>query len=124
VTVPEERRALYHAALSMASNFTVAIAGDAAELLGEPAILGPLLAQSVANVGRLGADAALTGPIVRGDAGTIRTHVDALAASAPHLLEVYVANARRTLERAVRSGRLDGAKARAVAEVLEEALVR
>lgn len=124
VTVPEERRALYHAALSMASNFTVAIAGDAGDLLGDPAILGPLLAQSVANVARLGADAALTGPIVRGDAGTVREHVVALAASAPQLLEAYVANARRTLERAVRSGRLDASNARAVAEVLEEALVR
>jgi hypothetical protein len=54
----------------------------------------------------------------------VRKHLAALTASAPHLLESYVANARRTLDRAVRSGRLDAAKARAVAEALEEALVR
>jgi predicted short-subunit dehydrogenase-like oxidoreductase (DUF2520 family) len=124
VDVPEESRVLYHAALAMASNFTVAIAGDAADLLGDPAILGPLLAQTVGNVARLGAEEALTGPIVRGDEGTVRKHLEALASKAPRLLEVYVANARRTLDRAVKSGRLDPAKARAVGEALEEALVR
>ena len=124
VDVPDESRVLYHAALAMASNFTVALAGDAAELLGDPAMIAPLLAQTVENVARLGADRALTGPIVRGDAGTVRKHLAALAAQAPQLLESYIANARRTLDRAVRSGRLDPAKASAVAEALEEALVR
>jgi len=124
VAVPEEERVLYHAALSMASNFAVTLAGDAAELLGDPAMIGPLVAQSVENVSRFGADRALTGPIVRGDAGTVRKHLAALTANAPHLLEVYVANARRTLERAVASGRLDASRAKAVADALEEAMVR
>lgn len=124
VEIPEEKRALYHAALSMASNFTVALAGDAADLLGDPEILAPLIAQSVENADRLGADRALTGPIVRGDAGTVRKHLAALTANAPHLLESYVANARRTLDRAVASGRLDASRAKAVAEALEEAMVR
>lgn len=123
VHVPENERVLYHAALSMASNFTVALAGDAADLLGDSEMIAPLLGQTVENVARLGADQALTGPIVRGDAGTVRRHLAALAAKAPHLLEAYVANARRALDRAVRSGRLDEAKAKAVAEALEEALV-
>lgn len=124
VAVPEEKRALYHAALSMASNFTVALAGDAADLLGAPAMIAPLMGQSIENATRLGADRALTGPIVRGDAGTVRKHLAALTANAPHLLEAYVANARRTLERAVASGRLDETKARAIVEALEEAMVR
>ncbi|MGH2796017.1 MAG: Rossmann-like and DUF2520 domain-containing protein, partial [Actinomycetota bacterium] len=124
VDVPEEARALYHAALSIASNFTVALAGDAAELLGDPAMLGPLIGQSVENVARMGADRALTGPIVRGDAGTVRAHLTALAARAPHLIESYVANARRVLDRAVRSERLDASKARAIADALDEAMVR
>ncbi|MEX2557474.1 MAG: Rossmann-like and DUF2520 domain-containing protein [Actinomycetota bacterium] len=124
VDIPEGSRVLYHAALAMASNFTVAIAGDAADLLGDRAMLAPLIAQSVENVARLGADQALTGPIVRGDAGTVRKHLAALTVGAPKLIESYVANARRTLDRAVSSGRLDAATARAVAEALEEALVR
>ena len=124
VEVPEADRVLYHAALSMASNFTVALAGDAAGLLGDADALAPLLRQTVDNVARLGADAALTGPIVRGDAGTIRAHLAALTERAPHLLESYVANARRTLDRAVKAGRIDAAKARAISEALEEAMVR
>ena len=122
--VPEEQRVLYHAALVMASNFTVALAADAAGLLGNADALAPLLRQSVENVIRLGADQALTGPVVRGDAGTVRAHVAALSAQAPQLLEAYVANARRALDRARTSGRLDEAKARDVAGALDEAMVR
>jgi predicted short-subunit dehydrogenase-like oxidoreductase (DUF2520 family) len=121
IAIPEADRALYHAALSMASNFTVALAGDAADLLGNREALGPLLRQTVDNVMRLGGDEALTGPIVRGDAGTVRKHLAALDDKAPHLVEAYVANARRALDRATRSGRLDPTKARAVAEALAEA---
>lgn len=124
VDVPEDQRALYHAALSIASNFTVALAADAGDLLAKPEALAPLLRQTIENVIRLGADAALTGPIARGDAGTVRAHIAALTAKAPHLLEAYVANARRTLDRAVKAKRIDAAKARALTEALEEAMVR
>jgi predicted short-subunit dehydrogenase-like oxidoreductase (DUF2520 family) len=124
VEVPEEQRALYHAALSMASNFTVALAADAGELLQNPAALEPLLRQTVENVIRLGGDQALTGPVVRGDAGTVRAHIAALTEHAPHLLESYVANARRALDRAVKAGRLEPARAHAVLDALAEALVR
>ena len=119
--VPEEDRVRYHAALSMASNFAVAIAGDSADLLGGYETLIPLLRATVENMARLGPDQALTGPIVRGDAGTVAAHLRALP---PHQLEMYVANARRTLARAVASGRLDEAAAASVADALEEALVR
>ena len=123
IDVPEDQRVLYHAALSIASNFTVVLAAEAADLLGDAKPLEPLLRQTVDNIVRLGAGAALTGPVVRGDAGTVRKHVAALTQQAPHLLEMYVANARRTLDWAVGSGRLDDAKAKAVAEALEEAMV-
>jgi predicted short-subunit dehydrogenase-like oxidoreductase (DUF2520 family) len=119
--VPEEERVRYHAALAIASNFAVALAGDAAELLGGHEALIPLLRQTIENVARHGPDAALTGPVVRGDAGTVRAHLDALP---PHLLESYVVNARRALARAVASGRLAPDRARAVEEALEGVLVR
>lgn len=123
LAVGEESRALYHAALAIASNFTATLAADAADLVGDPAVLEPLLRQTIENVIRLGGDEALTGPVVRGDAGTVRAHIAALTAAAPHLLESYVANARRALDRAQASGRLAPEKARPVAEALEEALV-
>lgn len=117
----EEQRPLYHAALVMASNFAVSLAGDSADLLGGTDALVPLLRATVENIARLGADAALTGPIVRGDVGTVRAHLDALPT---HLLEVYVANARRALARAVSSGRLDAVRAQALTDVLDSAMVR
>jgi len=113
--ITDEERALYHAALVMASNFTVALAGDAAEILGGHEIIVPLLRATVDNIERLGPDQALTGPVVRGDAGTVRAH---LAALPPHLREVYVVNARRALARALASGRLDAQRARAIDEAL------
>lgn len=116
--VAEDQRALYHAALCMASNFAVTLAGDAQELLPDGAALGPLLRGTIDNIVAMGPDAALTGPIVRGDASTVRAHVAALP---PHLLESYVANARRTLDRAVQSGRLTPEAAAHVDAALREA---
>ena len=119
--VTDEQRVLYHAALVMASNFAVTLAGDAADLLGDREMLMPLLRATVENIAELGPDAALTGPIVRGDAGTVRRHLGALP---QHLVELYVVNARRTLARARAAGRIDDERARALDTVLDEALVR
>lgn len=111
----EEQRPLYHAALVMASNFAVSLAGDGADLLGGYQIMVPLLRATVENIAAHGPDDALTGPVVRGDAGTVRAHLDALP---PHLTEVYVVNARRALARAVAAGRLDAAGAKRIEDVL------
>jgi len=119
--ITDEQRVLYHAALSMASNFAASLAADSADLLGGYEILTPLLRTTAENIARVGPEAALTGPIVRGDAGTVAAHLRALP---PHLLEVYVANARRALAHAVASGRLGEAAAARVAGALEEAMVR
>ena len=119
--ITERERVLYHAALVMASNYTVSLAGDAADILGDHRYLVPLLRSTVENIAAHGPDEALTGPIVRGDVGTVRAHLQALP---DHLIEVYVANARRALERAVASRRLAPAAAARVREALEEAMVR
>ena len=119
--ISEEQRPLYHAALSMSSNFAVALAGDAAALLGGHELIVPLMRATVDNIQRLGPAAALTGPVVRGDAGTLRAH---LAALPQELIESYVANARRALALAVESGRLGPEAAERVREALEEAVIR
>jgi predicted short-subunit dehydrogenase-like oxidoreductase (DUF2520 family) len=123
VWVPEPARGLYHAALTIASNHLVTLVSDALSLLGdagvaEPARLtAPLLSASLDNVLRLG-DAALTGPVSRGDAATVAAHVATLRRSAPDVLPGYVALARRTAERARDTGRLSAAQAAAVFEAL------
>jgi predicted short-subunit dehydrogenase-like oxidoreductase (DUF2520 family) len=86
--------------------------------VAEPArLVTPLVTASLENVLRLG-DAALTGPVSRGDVATVASHVDTLARSAPDVLPSYRAMARRTAERAVASGRLSAARAEAVLAVL------
>lgn len=99
--VPEDSRGVYHAAAAMASNFLVALESSAVEVLDAAGIEGgrellvPLVLRSAANWAEAG-DAALTGPIARGDEATVERHREALAACAPHLLELYAALAERT----------------------------
>jgi predicted short-subunit dehydrogenase-like oxidoreductase (DUF2520 family) len=102
-TVPEERRAAYHAAASIASNFLVALEESAAGLLERIGIedardlLAPLVLTTAANWADRGHDA-LTGPIARGDEATVARHVEALREHAPELVAMYEALAERARE--------------------------
>lgn len=118
MSVADEDRARYHAALVHASNHLVALAADAASLLGDAhSALSPLLQQTVDNIATLGPAAALTGPVSRGDAATVRAHLAALPAP---IAASYRANARRALALAHESGRLTDAAAAAVLAVLDD----
>ena len=87
-------RTLYHAGLTVGSNAAAAAAAVARQLLlaagvDDPArILVPLTEASVRNAARDGA-AALTGPVVRGDSGTVADHVAALDEDVPRLAQAY-----------------------------------
>jgi predicted short-subunit dehydrogenase-like oxidoreductase (DUF2520 family) len=59
---------------------------------------------TVDNLLKVGLPAALTGPISRGDSGTVERHLDALRASAPQIVELYAVAARRTLDVARQKG--------------------
>ena len=106
VWVPEHARPLYHAALSHAANHIVTLLCDATDLLAGAGVetptrmLTPLVNAAVDNALRL-SDAALTGPVSRGDAATVAAHVRALAREDPAVLPSYAAMARRTAERAL-----------------------
>lgn len=124
--LPDERRALYHAAAVFASNHLVTSSAVAEELFaaaGVPdpaAVVAPLQRASLENVERLGAERALTGPAVRGDAGTIRRNLEALKQEAPELIPAYVAMARVALDVADRARRLPSGGRTAVEDVLGE----
>lgn len=123
VWVPEAARPRYHAALSIGSNHLVTLVNDTLSLLSgagvaEPArLVAPLLSASLDNVLRLG-DAALTGPVSRGDVATVRQHIASLTDAAPDVLPSYLALARRTAERAHATGQLTGEQLAAVEDVL------
>jgi predicted short-subunit dehydrogenase-like oxidoreductase (DUF2520 family) len=103
-------RALYHAAASAASNFLVTVEGLAerlAERVGlDRAALAPLVRATVENWAALGARAALTGPIARGDEDTVRRQRAAVAGEAPELLPLWdaLASGTRDLARAPAPG--------------------
>lgn len=130
VVVPPEQRAAYHLALSIASNFTVALAAVSAEVLGHAgipaddahALLRPLLTGTVDNLARRAPEQALSGPIVRGDVPTVGRHLDVLATAMPHLTPVYAALATETVRVAVRAGRLGADDAEAILDRLAAAL--
>jgi predicted short-subunit dehydrogenase-like oxidoreductase (DUF2520 family) len=109
--VAEEDRGLYHAALVTGANHLVTLVAEAADLLRtagvtEPArVLAPLLTAALDNGLRRG-DRGLTGPVSRGDVGTVANHLDTLGERAPQSVAAYVAMAQRTTERALAAGRL------------------
>lgn len=123
IWVPAEARPIYHAALVYAANNVVTLTTSASDALRDAGVenparlLGPLLGASLDNALRRG-DQAMTGPVSRGDAGTVRVHLDALRAQAPELVAPYIALARLTAERALQAGLLKADQAEGLLEVL------
>jgi len=122
----DDRKPLYHAAAVFASNFVVAVLALGEGLMRSAGVDDPLprslpLTRSTVDaVERLGPADALTGPAVRGDAGTIEANLVALREHAPDVVGVYVALTRAALDLAERSGRLTAPARRAVEEVLQQ----
>jgi len=125
VFIEEEHRGLYHAALAGAANHLVTQVLQACDLLAKAGVanparmLGPLLSAALDNSLRLG-DAALTGPVARGDAETVASHVAALRGAAPEALAAYLALARLTASRAMAAGMLPPPEAQRLLDVLAE----
>jgi predicted short-subunit dehydrogenase-like oxidoreductase (DUF2520 family) len=123
--IAEADRPLYHAALSHGANHLVTLVNEATDRLRaagvrQPArLLAPLLRAALENTLRLG-DAALTGPVARGDAGTIARHLAALADDAPDSVPAYRVLARRTADRAIAAGQLSPATAEPLLAALAE----
>jgi predicted short-subunit dehydrogenase-like oxidoreductase (DUF2520 family) len=124
--VAEEDRRLYHAALVTGANHLVTLVAEAADLLraagvDAPArVLGPLLTAALDNGLRRG-DRGLTGPVSRGDVGTVRDHLSTLTERAPASAAAYVAMAQRTTERALASGWLKRHEAAPLLDLLHAA---
>jgi predicted short-subunit dehydrogenase-like oxidoreductase (DUF2520 family) len=124
--VAEDKRTLYHAGLAHGANHLVTLVTQAMEMLSAagsdvPAdTLRPLLNAALDNALAQG-DAALTGPIVRGDVETVRAHLVEVSANAPETLASYVAMARATLDRVVTDGRMLPIRAAKMSQVLNHA---
>src|ERR1700712_4245936 len=127
--VPENKRTLYHAGLAHGANHLVTLVSQAMELLAasgaeDPAAtLRPLLGAALDNALAHG-DAALTGPIVRGDVQTVQGHLREILENAPATVPSYVAMAKATADRAVLDGRLLPIRAGRIVALLDDALAR
>lgn len=123
VWIDEADRPLYHAALAHGANHLVTLVASSMDLLRAAGVddpqrlLGPLLSAALDNALRFG-DAGLTGPVVRGDADTLRAHLDVLARVSPETSAAYVAMARLTADRALAARLLSSEDAAALLGVL------
>ncbi|MBO0821528.1 MAG: DUF2520 domain-containing protein [Nocardiopsaceae bacterium] len=123
VVIREEDRALYHAALAFAANHLVTITAQAADLLGRAGaaspnrMLAPLLSAALDNALRFG-DSGLTGPVARGDDGTVARHIQAIEDADPRAKNAYLALARLTADRAMAAGLLRTEDAERLLDVL------
>jgi predicted short-subunit dehydrogenase-like oxidoreductase (DUF2520 family) len=101
--IADADRAAYHAGAAMASNFLIALE-TAAERVGgvDRELLAPLVRAAVETWVAEG-DAALTGPIARGDEATVARHREAIAERAPDLLALYDVLAQETRAVAARA---------------------
>jgi predicted short-subunit dehydrogenase-like oxidoreductase (DUF2520 family) len=127
VRIPEQVRPLYHAALAHGANHLVTLVRDCIDTLEQAGIrpaerlVAPLLSAALDNALRHG-DRALTGPVARGDVGTVRTHLRVLAETDPDLAETYRVLAGRTARRAAAAGLLPDRAADDVLSTLQEEL--
>ncbi|RLC94813.1 MAG: DUF2520 domain-containing protein [Chloroflexi bacterium] len=117
-------KVLYHAAAVIACNYLVTLvklATDLWQTFNVPPseatrALLPLLRGTVNNVDNVGLPNCLTGPVARGDLGTIRKHLTALEASAPEVLPAYCELGRQTVPISLAKGKIDETRS---AELLE-----
>lgn len=122
-------KAAYHAAAVLAAGGFVALLDAIAELgrvagldeAGALAIYGPLIEGTLGNARALGIRAALTGPIARGDLGTLDAHLAALASHAPDVLALYRAVADREVDLALARGSLAPERAHEMRSALARA---
>jgi len=124
--VPETIKPLYHAAACMASNYLTTLIHMAEEtylslgLSRDEAIRSfwPLVSGTLTNIETRGSIQALTGPISRGDAGTIEQHIRVLREKLPAYLPAYCAMGLLTVDLAIKKRTLSPEKAELIKTIL------
>lgn len=112
-------KAAYHAAAVIACNYTVTLMKMATDMWNTFGVsteeatkaLLPLLRGTINNIENVGLPNCLTGPIARGDIGTILKHLDAIEEKAPELAATYREMGLQTIPIALNKGKIDLARA-------------
>lgn len=127
VRIAPAAKTLYHAAAVTACNYLAALMDAATTLMTQAglarkealAALQPIVWATLDNVFKLGPADALTGPIARGDAQTVRRHMEALKASPAALENLYRALGLWTVQLAMTKGTLDAPTTEVMKKLLE-----
>jgi predicted short-subunit dehydrogenase-like oxidoreductase (DUF2520 family) len=126
-TIADKDKPLYHAAACLASNYFTTLIHNVETIyqsLGmDPAealrAFWPLVQGTMRNIENNGTVQALTGPISRGDAGTVAKHLEALRESFPALLSLYCTLGKETVSLGLKKKTLDPDKAGIIKKLLE-----
>jgi predicted short-subunit dehydrogenase-like oxidoreductase (DUF2520 family) len=121
-------KVLYHSAAVFACNYLVTLAKTATDLWQsfnippEQAItaLLPLMRGTINNIDTIGIPQCLTGPIARGDAGTIKKHLIALQKAAPELVATYQELGLKTIPIALAKGKINDKQADELKTILSQ----
>ena len=127
LVVSADAKPRYHLAAAMASNLLVTLMGMVQEVMASididraqaMAVLEPLLRGTLDTLAESSPEDALTGPVARGDLGTLRAHGLALRKDLPHLVPAYAALSVETVRLAVRAGTLAPDRAEDVLALME-----
>ena len=122
-------KVLYHASAVIACNYLVTLVKLATDLWQTFDIprgqairaLLPLIRGTIHNIDTVGIPQCLTGPIARGDTGTIKKHLYALRKTAPDLLSTYQELGLRTIPVALAKGRINQRQAEELEAILKQA---
>jgi predicted short-subunit dehydrogenase-like oxidoreductase (DUF2520 family) len=128
IVIKAEDKVIYHAAAVIACNYLVTLAKLATDLWQTFAIppqqaiqaLLPLLKGTIHNLETVGIPQCLTGPIARGDTGTVKKHLDALQKTAPDILTTYRELGRQTIPIALAKGKISRQQAQELQTILEQ----
>jgi predicted short-subunit dehydrogenase-like oxidoreductase (DUF2520 family) len=120
-------KVLYHAAAVIACNYLVTLVKLATDLWQTFSVpsdqatraLLPLIRGTVHNIDTVGLPQCLTGPIARGDTGTIKKHLEALEKRAPAIVSAYRELGRQTIPIALAKGKIDQKKAEELEALLK-----
>jgi len=128
IEVKAKDKVIYHAAAVIACNYLVTLVKLATDLWqtfdipphrATQALL-PLIRGTIHNIDTVGIPPCLTGPIARGDTGTIKKHLDALQKIAPDILSTYRELGRQTIPIALAKGRINQRQAQELETILKQ----
>ena len=121
-------KVLYHAAAVLSCNYLITLVKLSTDLLKSLGMdpeqatqaLMPLLKGTLNNISNIGIPECLTGPIARGDTGTINKHISALKQSSPEALSAYLEMGLQTIPLSLAKGKIDKKTADTLKTLLKE----